>query len=113
MSVGWGYLRISGPYPCLGPMGIRVSFSWGAVSLVWRPASWPLGTVESSVRTKVLADFAYLGIRDSDMALKKTDASMEQCCAIKFCVRLKKTPSERITLLKEACIGGSWVRSRL
>ncbi len=30
------------------------------------------------------------------------DVSLEQCCAIKFCVCLKKTPSETTTLLKEA-----------
>ncbi len=29
-------------------------------------ARWPLGTVESSVRAKVLADFGYVGIRDAD-----------------------------------------------
>ncbi len=32
----------------------------------------------------------------------KIDVSAEQRCAIKFCVHLKKTPSETTALLKEA-----------
>ncbi len=33
---------------------------------------------------------------------EKMDLSEEQCCAIKFCARLKKTPSETTALLKNA-----------
>ncbi len=33
---------------------------------------------------------------------EKIDVSVEQRCAIKFCVCLKKTPSETTVLLKEA-----------
>ncbi len=46
--------------------------------------------------------------------LEKPDASAKQRCAIKFCVRLKKTPSETTTLLKKAfgkeTIGDSKIR---
>ncbi len=33
---------------------------------------------------------------------EKINKSVEQCCVIKFCVFLKKMPSEMTTLIKEA-----------
>ncbi len=46
--------------------------------------------------------------------LEKMDVSAEQCCVIKFCMRLKKIPSEILALLKEAfgkeMLGDSTIR---
>ncbi len=74
---------VLGPPNRCGPSSVLVSHRYPGVLLAGSSLScmlgdqraWPLGTIRTSVRIKVLADFGYLGIRDSDTTYYKVYGS--------------------------------------
>ncbi len=79
-------MPIPGPLPCLCPMGIRVSFLRGTVSLVWQETR-KLGPWELLVRLfeSKFGGFGYLSIRDSDLTpVTRSGHALTLCLFLNF-----------------------------